>query len=198
MNCFGSTGMTTGMRPNFKIPPKVATQAALIKVLLMDVDGVMTDGRHFYVSGSDGQPFETKCFYSQDGLGLHMWHAAGFISGLISGRRSPAVAEYARVMRIRYVFQGNLDKKGVYEEILADAGVAPEQVAFVGDDFIDVSLMRRSGLGVAVANGRPEVIAAADIVTTASGGAGAVREIIELILQAQGLFADVIKKYELG
>jgi len=176
----------------------VRARAAAIKVVLMDVDGVLTDGKLYYYAGADEKMFETKAFSSQDGLGLHFLADAGIASGVISGRESHATVERARILRMRYVYQGLLDKVGAFEEILADAGVVDDQVAFIGDDFTDVPLMKRAGLAVAVANARPEVQASAHYVTTVAGGEGAVREVIEVLLKAQGLWGAVLAKYGLS
>lgn len=179
------------------VSPNVLAAAAKIKVLLMDVDGVLTNGEIFYFPGPDGKMVEFKGFNSQDGLALHWCREAGIATGVISGRESPSVNERAKNLGMRYVYQGLLDKVASYEEVLKDAGVTADQVAFIGDDFTDVPLMVRSGLGFAPANARPEVLAKADYVTQARGGDGAVREIIELIFRAQDRWSAVLKKYNL-
>ncbi|MBI4533418.1 MAG: HAD hydrolase family protein [Candidatus Melainabacteria bacterium] len=161
----------------------------------MDVDGVLTDGKLYYLQAEDGKMFETKGFNSHDGLGLHFCHQIGLQTGVISGRNSPAVIERARMLNMTYVYQGLMSKTGAYEEILKDACITDEQVAFIGDDFTDVALMCRSGLGIAVANARPEVKEVAHFVTEASGGQGAVREAIELILKSKGLWESLIANF---
>lgn len=171
--------------------------ASKVKVLLMDVDGVLTNGLLFYLPGTDGEIFETKGFNSQDGLGLHFCHVVGIRTGVISGRQSPALSERARQLKFTYVYQGLLKKQAAYEEILRDAGVTDQSVAFVGDDLTDVPLMKRAGLAIAVANARPEVKAAAHFVTTAGGGDGAVREAVELILKAQGLWENALSEFDI-
>jgi len=168
-----------------------------IKVLLMDVDGVLTDGRLFYLPGVDGKPVEFKAFNSQDGLGFHFLNAVGIKTGVISGRDSPATTERARILKMSYVYQGLLEKEGAYEEVLQKANVTSEEVAFIGDDFTDVPLMLRSGLGCCVGNARPELKKVAHIVASSNGGAGAVREIIEMILVAQHKWPAVLEKYKL-
>lgn len=182
---------------NSVVSEAVWRQAAKLKLLLMDVDGVLTDGRLYYFPGASGEMFESKGFHSQDGLGLHFLNQAGLITGVISGRESPGVVERARILKMTYVYQGLLDKEGAYEEILKDAAVGEEEVGFIGDDFTDVPLMRRSGLAIAVANARPEVRSAAQYVTAAKGGAGAVREAVELILKAQRRWEEVLARYGL-
>jgi len=180
-----------------EISPQLMSRLKRIKVLLMDVDGVLTDGRLFYFPDASGKPVEFKGFNSQDGVGFHMLNAAGIKSGVISGRESPATVERARILNISYVYQGFLEKDASYDEILQKAGVTADEVAYIGDDFTDVSLMRRSALGCCVGNARPELKTVADIVTVADGGKGAVREIIEIILKAQGKWEAALEKYGL-
>ncbi|HEY9785816.1 MAG TPA: HAD hydrolase family protein [Candidatus Obscuribacterales bacterium] len=172
-------------------------RARKIKLLLMDVDGVLTDGKLYYFPGADGQPVEFKGFHSHDGLGFHFLNACGIKTGVISGRESPAVTERARILKMTYVYQGLLHKIPSYEEIISDAGLRDEEVAFIGDDFTDVPLLRRVGLACAVGNARPEVKAAAHFVSQAHGGDGAVREIMELILKAQGHWEKILDQYRL-
>lgn len=180
------------------VSEEVRSRAAKIKVLLMDVDGVLTDGRLFYMVGADGAVFETKGFNSHDGLGIHLLNHFGLETGVISGRESPAVVERARILKMKYVYQGLLAKEGAYEEVLSQAAVSDEEVAFVGDDFTDAPLMIRSGLGIAVANARPEVAKAADYVTTARGGEGAIREVAEVLIKAQGRWTEALEIYRLA
>jgi 3-deoxy-D-manno-octulosonate 8-phosphate phosphatase (KDO 8-P phosphatase) len=171
-------------------------RAARIKLLLMDVDGVLTDGRLINLPAPDGSMFETKAFDSQDGIALQWlsWH--GIATGVISGRVSPATAERARQVNMRYVYQGHTEKIPILEQIARDSGVPLAHIAYAGDDLTDVVVMHRVGLAIATANARPEVKRAAHHVTAAAGGQGAVREIVELLLQAQGLWSDILKKYE--
>jgi 3-deoxy-D-manno-octulosonate 8-phosphate phosphatase (KDO 8-P phosphatase) len=175
----------------------ITAQAAKIKLLLMDVDGVLTSGRLYNVPGPDGQMVETKGFDSQDGIGLQWlsWH--GIRTGVISGRQSPATAERARQTKMSYVYQGHIEKIPILEEILADAGVDSSEVAYIGDDFTDIVIMHRVGLAIATANARAEVKGEAHYVTEAAGGEGAVREIVELLLKAQGKWCEILKHYEL-
>jgi 3-deoxy-D-manno-octulosonate 8-phosphate phosphatase (KDO 8-P phosphatase) len=172
-------------------------RAARVRLLLMDVDGVLTDGRLYNVPDGSGRMVETKGFDSQDGIALQWLHRFGIAAGLISGRDSPAAAERARQCKFRYVYQGHTEKLPIYEEILRDAGLAPEAVGYIGDDLTDGILMRRVGLAVATANARVEVKAMAHYVTSAPGGSGAVRETCELILKAQGHWADILRHYEI-
>jgi len=174
----------------------IQARAARVRLMLMDVDGVLTDGRLFNVPAPDGQIFETKGFDSQDGIALHWLNWKGIQAGVISGRVSPAVEERARQCHMAYIYQGHIEKIPILEEILAKSGLASDQVAYVGDDFTDVVVMRRVGLAIATANARPEVKRIAHFVTGSAGGSGAIREAVELILRAQGHWAEILRKYE--
>ncbi len=180
------------------ISADILRRAANIKLLLMDVDGVLTDGTLYYFPGPDGKPVEFKGFNTQDGLGFHFLNEAGIKTGVISGRESPAVVERARILKMTYVYQGHLEKEASFNEILKEAKLKDEQVAFIGDDFTDAPLMLRAGLSCAVANARQELRAVAHVTTESPGGDGAVREIIELILKSQNLWQAVIDKYKLN
>jgi len=171
-------------------------RASRIKLLLMDVDGVLTDGRLINVPAPGGGMFETKAFDSQDGIALQWLSWNGIATGVISGRLSPATEERARQVKMSYVYQGHIEKIPILEEILAKSGIQPEETAYAGDDLTDVVVMRRVGLAIATANARPEVKRAAHYITSVPGGRGAVREIGELLLQAQGLWSAILKKYE--
>ncbi len=175
----------------------MTSQLAPIELLLMDVDGVLTDGRYFHFPDADGKLVETKGFDSQDGIALSWLNKYGIKTGVISGRTSPATVERARQSKMAYVYQGHTEKIPILDEILADCQLKKEQVAYIGDDLTDVVIMHRVGFGVATANARPEVKAEADYVTKAAGGYGAVREVVEMILQAKGLWKEVLAHYEL-
>jgi 3-deoxy-D-manno-octulosonate 8-phosphate phosphatase (KDO 8-P phosphatase) len=172
--------------------------AARVKLLLMDVDGVLTDGKLYNVPGPDGKMVETKGFDSRDGIGLQWLSWKGIKTGVISGRLSPATEERARQCKMTYIYQGHIEKIPILEEILADAKVDPSEVAYIGDDLTDVVIMHRVGLAVAPANARTEVKAAAHYVTEAVGGDGAVREVVELLLKAQNRWPEILKHYELA
>jgi 3-deoxy-D-manno-octulosonate 8-phosphate phosphatase (KDO 8-P phosphatase) len=180
-----------------KTEAEVAQSASRIRLLLMDVDGVLTDGKLYNVPAPDGSMAETKGFDSQDGIGLQWLARIGIGAGLISGRVSPATVERARQCKFKYVYQGHTEKIPILNEILADARIDPGEVAYIGDDFTDVVVMRRVGLSVATANARPEVKAVADYVTQAPGGQGAVREVVELLLKAQGRWEEILRHYEI-
>ncbi|HTS26219.1 MAG TPA: HAD hydrolase family protein [Bryobacteraceae bacterium] len=174
----------------------VTQLASKIRLLVMDVDGVLTDGKLYNVPGPDGNMAETKGFDSQDGIALQWMARLGIPTGLISGRVSPATVERARQCKMKYVYQGHTEKIPILQEILADAKVEAGEVAYIGDDLTDVVVMRRVGLAVATANARPEVRAIAHYVTRVPGGQGAVREVIELLLQAQGKWTEILRHYE--
>ena len=131
-------------------------RAAKIKLLLLDCDGVMTDGNIYFLPDGQGGIFETKGFNSQDGIALRWAKSVGIEIGIISGRRSAAVEERARSIGMKYLYQGRTDKMPLFEEILEDSGLEPEQVAFVGDDVTDLPLLMRVGLAAAPLNSRPE------------------------------------------
>ena len=171
-------------------------RAAGIEVLLMDVDGTLTDGRLYFVPDSQGKMVETKAFDSQDGIALRWLSWYDIKTGVISGRDSPATAERARQVSMTWVFQGHIEKIPLFEQILAEAKVGSNQVAYIGDDLTDVVIMRRVGLSFAPGNSRPEVQRCANAVTSAVGGSGAVREVIEVLLKARGVWNELLKKYE--
>jgi 3-deoxy-D-manno-octulosonate 8-phosphate phosphatase (KDO 8-P phosphatase) len=168
----------------------IERRAARIKLLLMDCDGVLTDGRLWLTE--DG---EQKSFNTHDGLGLSLLHRAGLQSGIITGRSSKAVTRRADELGIEFVHQGDPDKLAAFEKILEQAHVHENEVAFVGDDLPDIPLMKRAELGIAVADATAEVRAVAHYVTRAKGGRGAVREAVELILKSQGRWNDLVDDY---
>ena len=174
----------------------VTSLASRIRLLLMDVDGVLTDGKLINVPDPEGKMVETKAFDSQDGISLQWLSWKGIQTGLISGRVSPATAERAAQCKFSYVYQGHIEKIPILEEILAKSGCQREEVAYIGDDLTDIVVMRRVGLAIATANARPEVKRSAHHVTAQPGGQGAVREVVELILQARGFWGEILRKYE--
>jgi 3-deoxy-D-manno-octulosonate 8-phosphate phosphatase (KDO 8-P phosphatase) len=139
---------------------------------------------------------ETKGFDSQDGIALRWLEWYKIASGVISGRNSPATTERARQVGMRWVIQGHIEKIPILEQILAEAQTDPQHIAYIGDDLTDVVIMRRVGLSFATANAREEVKRSAMAVTDAPGGSGAVREVIELLMKAQGHWEELLKKYE--
>ena len=170
--------------------------AADIQILLMDVDGVLTDGRLYFLPGSDGKIVESKTFDSQDGIALRWLSWYNIKTGVISGRDSPATLERAQQVGMTWVFQGHIEKIPLFEKIMSETNVPSKQVAYVGDDLTDVVIMRRVGLSFATANARAEVKSSATAVTTAPGGSGAVREVVEVLLKARGVWDQILKKYE--
>jgi 3-deoxy-D-manno-octulosonate 8-phosphate phosphatase (KDO 8-P phosphatase) len=175
-------------------PPAVAARARKIRVLLMDVDGVLTAGQVFLMPVADGTAVEMKAFHSQDGAGLKLACEAGLRTGVISGRESAAMTRRAGEVGMEFVFQGRGKKLGAYEEILQIAGVRDSEVAYIGDDLPDLPILERVGLAIAVANAVDEVRRAAHHVTRRGGGEAGVREAIEGILKAQGKWRAVAKK----
>ena len=166
-------------------------RASRIKLLLMDCDGVLTDGRLWLTEEGDDQ----KSFNTRDGLGLSLLHREGLRSGIISGRNSRAVTRRAQELGIEFVRQGDPDKIEAFQQILQQAGVDENEVAFIGDDLNDIPIMQRAELAVAVADAAVETLSVAHYVTQARGGQGAVREVIELILKSQGRWSDLIDNY---
>lgn len=175
----------------------VLARAARVRALLMDVDGVLTDGRYWHVPDGSGGLAEAKAFDSQDGIALHWLKRVGLRAGVISGRVSVATEERARQAGFAWIYQGHVEKIPILEQILEQGSLTPEEVAYVGDDFTDVVIMHRVGFAVATANARAEVKPAAHYVTSAPGGQGAVREVVELLLKAQGRWDEILRHYEL-
>ena len=155
--------------------------AARIRLLVLDVDGVLTDGRLWY----DAEGREIKSFHVRDGYGIQQLQAAGIPVAVISGRSSRAAAARLAELRVPHVFLGRNDKKAVLDKLLAELDIAPELVACVGDDTTDLEIMQMSGLGITVADAHPAVLAKAMWTTRQSGGRGAVREVCELLLAAR-------------
>ena len=176
----------------------VRARAMRIKLLLMDVDGVLTDGRLYFFPDAAGRMVEFKAFDSQDGIGLQWCQWKGIRTGVISGRNSPATVERARQAKMNYVYQGHTEKIPIIDEILSDAKIAIEEVAYIGDDLTDVVVFHRVGFAVATANARVEVKREAHYVTTQPGGSGAVRDAIEIIMRAQGFWEEILAHYEVG
>ena len=177
--------------------PTLTERAERIRLLLMDCDGVLTDGTIYFLPSADGSVAETKGFDCHDGIALQWALRANIATGIITGRGGLAVRERARSSKMRYLVEGHTDKLGPFNEILSDAGLTAEQVAFVGDDITDIPLLKRAGLAVGPANSRPEVREAAHWITPSSGGRGAIRDVVELLLKAQGRWNEIIARYDL-
>jgi 3-deoxy-D-manno-octulosonate 8-phosphate phosphatase (KDO 8-P phosphatase) len=174
---------------------EITKRAAKIKLALMDVDGVLTGGQLFHFVDTTGELVELKGIHAHDSIALSWLAQSGIATGLISGRISRGVDERARQLKVSYVYQHRLDKKNVFDEICEKEGVRPEEVLFIGDDLQDIPVITACGLGIAVKNARPEVHAAAHLSTKASGGQGAVREVTELVLKAQGKWQAILQRF---
>lgn len=180
-------------------------RAKKIKLLLLDVDGVMTDGTIFFVppaaggsspgAGSGVEMVEVKGFNAHDGASFSLARLGGIRTGIITKRTSETVRLRARDLKIEHVYQGAADKLIAFREILQKENLKPEQAAYVGDDIIDLPVMRNCGLAFAVANARKEVKDEAHVITDHRGGDGAVRDAVEYILKAQGSLARCVEAY---
>lgn len=166
-------------------------RARKVRLLLLDVDGVMTDGTIYL----DDEGAQVKGFNIMDGLGLNLLKKAGVKAGIITGRSSGVVSARARELSIEHVFQGCGDKVAAAGQVVAAEGLEMDQVAFVGDDLIDLPLLARVGLAVSVPGGAPEVREAVHHVTRSPGGNGAVREVCELILKSQDRWEETLARY---
>jgi len=174
------------------LSPELLERASRIRVLVLDVDGVLTDGRIVYAEHGD----ELKFFDVQDGAGLVFWNRVGLRSAIITSRRSRLLKRRAKEMRIDFLAQGALLKLPAYEQMLKRFRVHPEQVCVMADDLMELPILRRSGLAVAVPNAVEEIKRASQYITQRPGGRGAVREVVELILKAKGLWEQVLHRYD--
>lgn len=178
--------------------PEVLARARNIKLFLMDVDGTITDGGVCLISttAADGSGSATvsemKVFSAQDGQGLSLAHTMGIQTGFITGRRSPAVSKRAEELKVTFVYLGQAKKTEAFEECMKKAGVTAEEVAYMGDDLPDIVVARRAGLAVCVADGAPELKAVCHYTTRRLAGRGAAREVVELILKAQGRWEEAV------
>jgi 3-deoxy-D-manno-octulosonate 8-phosphate phosphatase (KDO 8-P phosphatase) len=169
----------------------VLEKAKDIKILLLDVDGVMTDGTLLYSSSGE----ESKSFNTQDGFGLRLLQEAGIEAGLITARSSEAVGRRARELRLSYVYQGAGNKLEAFQEILRVSACRPFEIAYMGDDWLDLGLLSRVGLALAPANAVQAVREAVHYVTCLPGGGGAVREVCDLLLAGKGLTTELLQRY---
>lgn len=169
------------------IPHPIQQKAMKIKLLIMDVDGIMTDGA--LTLGDDGQ--EYKRFHARDGLGLRYLRESGIDLGIITGRTSEVVAKRAAELKVVRLYQGKHEKLPAYQEMCSDLGIAPEETAYMGDDIIDIPVLLRCGLAISVADAHDFVRPHAHWVTNKTGGNGAVREACELIMQSQGTLQKI-------
>ncbi len=176
--------------------PDVLARARRIKVFLMDVDGTITDGGICLIAATDESGTSTvtemKVFNAQDGQGMSLAHTMGIKTGFITGRRSPAVLRRAQEMKVDFVYLGQSKKTAAFEEVLGKAGVTAEEVCYMGDDLPDIPLAERVGLAVCVADGAPELKQVCHYVTKRPAGRGSAREVVELILKAQGRWEEAV------
>ena len=176
---------------NDTISPSVIEKAKLIKLLICDVDGVLSDGKVYYSNQGD----EIKTFNIKDGLGIKQLINNGIEVAIITGRESKIVARRAQELGISFIYQGKSDKKLAYQQIISQLKLQQNQVAHVGDDLPDLPLMKCSGLGICVADGHEYVRQNADWVTNTKGGEGVVREISDRLLHSQGKLDTILKGY---
>ncbi len=166
-------------------------KAVPIRLLLLDVDGVLTDGT--FLLSHDGK--ESKAFNAQDGFGLRLLQEAGIDCGVISARHSEAVAKRAQDLKLQYIFQGIDNKLTVFKNILTQSGLKPFEVAYMGDDWLDLVLLGRVGLAAAPANAVAEVRDVAHFIAKKNGGMGAIRELCDFLLEAKGIKHQYLQKY---
>lgn len=174
------------------IPTEVIGRAAKVRLLICDVDGVLTNGQLFFTPTGD----ELKGFHARDGHGIKLVQRAGIETAVISGRRSPAVALRMESLGVRHVYQGHEHKLAAFEELIEKLGISPEETCFIGDDLLDLTLLRRVGLAVAVADAHFTIQNVVHYTTQLPGGFGAVREICDLILYAQDKLEATVSSYQ--
>jgi 3-deoxy-D-manno-octulosonate 8-phosphate phosphatase (KDO 8-P phosphatase) len=181
------------MSERLSASPALLDRARKIRLFLMDVDGTLTDGGVCLISLPETAGVaEMKVFSSLDGLALKLAHIMGIKTGFITGRKSPAVTQRAHELSVDYVYLGQAKKTEAFEECMRQAGVREDEVAYMGDDLPDMPLAARAGLAVAVANAAVELKAISHYVTEKHGGEGAAREVVELILKAQGRWEEAV------
>ncbi len=177
------------MTPEYK---RAMAKAKDIELLLLDVDGVLTDGNLLYT----GSESESKSFNTQDGFGLRLLQEAGVAVGVITARKSEVVARRTTELKMRYIYQGVPNKNDAFKLVLKDSGLKPYQIAYMGDDWLDLVLLQQVGLALAPQNAVVEVQEVAHYITTNRGGNGAVRDACNLILDAKGMIAQLLQKYK--
>ncbi len=170
---------------------EIVVRAQQVKLLILDVDGVLSDGRIYL----DAQGIESKAFHVHDGLGIKLLQQAGIPVAVISSRNVPIVTMRMRDLGVEHIYQGQQDKLIAFNELLNHLSLLPEQVAYVGDDLVDIALLRRVGFGIAVANANAAILPYTHWTTTEKGGAGAVREVCEFLLTAQNKWQHALAKY---
>jgi 3-deoxy-D-manno-octulosonate 8-phosphate phosphatase (KDO 8-P phosphatase) len=178
------------------LPAEAALRARAVRFLLLDVDGILTDGRLYFLSGAPGTEMqEVKGFDTKDGLGITLARRAGIEVGLLSGRRSAAVTRRAEELGMVEVLEGAAPKLPVYDDLLARRKLTDPQICYMGDDIVDIPILRRAGLAATTADAHPEAKQAAHVVTVLPAGRGAVREIVDGILRAQGRWEQIMAPY---
>lgn len=173
------------------LKPKLVDKIRRIKLLILDADGVMTDGSIIYTDAGS----EIKAFNVRDGHGIKLLMRAGIGVAIITARESKVMAHRAKNLGITDLYQGRIDKITAFDEILKEKVLNPIQVAYIGDDIIDLPVLRQVGFSVAVADAVDDVKERVDYVTTACGGKGAIREVVELLLKSQGKWEEILKRY---
>jgi 3-deoxy-D-manno-octulosonate 8-phosphate phosphatase (KDO 8-P phosphatase) len=171
---------------------RALAKAKEIKLLLLDVDGVLTDGNLLYAGNGE----ESKAFNTQDGFGLRLLREAGLEVGVITARKSEVVARRAGELKMHYIYQGIPNKNDVFKEVMKVSGLKPFEIAYMGDDWLDLVLLQQVGLAIVPANGVREVKEIAHFITERSGGAGAVRDACDLIIEAKNLLLELLQKYK--
>ncbi len=174
-----------------EFPIEVLKRAEKIKLLLLDVDGVLTDGKIILTDKGE----EIKHFHVLDGMGIKLLQKIGVEVGIISSRVSQAVIRRAEELSIKLLFQGKVEKLAFYEKVLKEKGLKDEEVAYVGDDWVDIPILKRVGLAIGVPNAWPPVNNYVNYITKCSGGNGAVREICELIIKAKGKWEEIFQSF---
>lgn len=177
------------------LSPDAVARARRIRLVLFDVDGVLTDGKLWYFPDGGAGLTEVKAFSAHDGIGMALARRAGLKLGIITKRRSESVALRARDLRLDFIQQGVDRKLEAFEEIVSKAGCRAEQVGCMGDDIVDLRMLEAGGLAAAPANARDEVKAAAHFVAAHAGGEGAARDLLEFILRAQGVYEETLQSY---
>ena len=176
-------------------PAALRAKTAKVRIVLSDIDGVLTGGTIYHFVDTAGKLVEFKGIQAKDSIAMAWLAESGLITGVISGRVSKGTDQRLKILKVKHIYQHRLDKAAVLAEIMATEKMTKDQVVYVGDDIPDLAVMSRVGLAVAPANARPEVKAAAHWVTKANGGEGAFRELIEVILRSQGLWNAILARY---
>lgn len=182
---------TDELRPDFAIADILMRQASKIRLVLFDVDGVLTDGRLFFSDSGD----EGKSFHARDGLGINLLQQSGVAVGIITARQSRLVEHRARDLDIQHLYQGRKEKFPAYRELCNDLDLSAAEVAFVGDDVVDLPIMLDVGLAITVPEGHKLVKQHAHWTTPSQGGSGAARDACELIMYSQGTYSKMMEKF---